>query len=37
MKVAVSVPDEVFAARVRKIPRRRFELILSGIDIVLGR
>ena len=71
MKVAVSIPDDVFTEaeslalrsdetglpkdsvanvslvtaldkqaltdRLRKIPRRRFELILSGIDTILGR
>jgi hypothetical protein len=51
MKIAVSIPDEVFAEaeslaqrlkwsdaeRVVKIPRRQFDLVIAGIDVVLGR
>jgi len=33
----VTLDKQVLTERVRKIPRRRFELILSGIDTVLGR
>jgi mRNA interferase MazF len=37
VSLIVALDKDVLAERVRKIPRRRFELILAGIDTVLGR
>jgi mRNA interferase MazF len=37
VSLIVALDKEVLAERVRKIPRRRLELILAGIDVVLGR
>ena len=33
----VSVDKNLFTARVGKVPRSKLELVLSGIDTVLGR
>jgi mRNA interferase MazF len=35
--LVTALDKEVLIDRLRKIPRRRFELILSGIDTILGR
>ena len=35
--VIVALDKQVLTDRVRKIPRRRLDLILAGIDTVLGR
>jgi mRNA interferase MazF len=37
VSLIVALDKDMLAERVRKIPRRRFELILAGIDTVLGR
>ena len=33
----VTVDKELFTERVGRLPRRKLELLLSGIDVVLGR
>jgi mRNA-degrading endonuclease toxin of MazEF toxin-antitoxin module len=37
VSLIVALDKDVLAERVRKIPRRRLELILAGIDTMLGR
>ena len=37
VSLVTTLDKEVLTDRLRKIPRRRFELILSGIDTILGR
>jgi mRNA interferase MazF len=37
VSLVTALDKQVLTDRVRKIPRRRFELILSGIDSILGR
>jgi mRNA interferase MazF len=37
VSLIVALDKELLSDRVGKIPRRRFELVLSGIDTVLGR
>lgn len=37
VSLIVALDKDVLVERVRKIPRRRFELVLAGIDTVLGR
>lgn len=37
VSLVVALDKQVLTDRVRKIPRRRLELILSGIDTLLGR
>jgi mRNA interferase MazF len=37
VSLIVALDKQVLTDRVRKIPRRRLELILSGIDTLLGR
>jgi len=37
VSLIVTLDKQQLTERVRKIPRRRFELILAGIDTVLGR
>lgn len=37
VSLIAALDKQVLTDRVRKIPRRRFDLILAGIDIVLGR
>lgn len=37
VSLIVALDKQVLTDRVQKIPRRRFELILSGIDTILGR
>lgn len=37
VSLIVALDKQQLADRMRKIPRRRFELILDGIDVVLGR
>ena len=37
VSLIVALDKQQLTERVRKIPRRRFELILAGIDTVLGR
>jgi mRNA interferase MazF len=37
VSLIVALDKQQLTERVRKIPRRRFELILSGIDAILGR
>lgn len=37
VSLIVALDKQVLADRVRKIPRRRLDLILAGIDTVLGR
>jgi mRNA interferase MazF len=37
VSLIVALDKQQFTERVRKIPRRRFELILAGIDTILGR
>jgi mRNA interferase MazF len=37
VSLIVALDKHVLTERLRKIPRRRFELILAGIDTVLGR
>jgi mRNA interferase MazF len=37
VSLVTALDRDMLTDRVRKIPRRRFELILSGIDTVLGR
>jgi mRNA interferase MazF len=37
VSLIVALDKQVLTDRVRKIPRRRLDLILAGIDIVLGR
>jgi mRNA interferase MazF len=37
VSLVTALDRQVLTDRVRKIPRRRFELILSGIDSILGR
>lgn len=37
VSLIVALDKQLLTDRVRKIPRRRLELVLSGIDTVLGR
>ena len=37
VSLIVALDRQVLTERIRKIPRRRFGLILSGIDTILGR
>ena len=37
VSLIVALDKQQLTERVRKIPRRRFELILAGIDVILGR
>ena len=37
VSLIVAIDKDLLSDRVRKIPRRRFDLVLSGIDTVLGR
>lgn len=37
VSLIVALDKQLLTERARKIPRRRFELVLSGIDTVLGR
>jgi mRNA interferase MazF len=37
VSLVVALDKEQLTERVRKVPRRRLQLILAGIDIVLGR
>ena len=37
ISLIVALDRQVLTDRVRKIPHRRFDLILAGIDILLGR
>lgn len=37
VSLIIALDKQVLTDRVRKIPRRRLELILSGIDTLLGR
>lgn len=37
VSLIVALDKQVLTERVRKIPRRRLELIFSGIDTLLGR
>jgi len=37
VSLVTALDKQVLTDRLRKIPRRRFELILSGIDTILGR
>jgi mRNA interferase MazF len=37
VSLVVALDKDAFTERVRKIPRRRLELIFAGIDTVLGR
>lgn len=36
MKIAVSIPDELFSKACGTRPKTKLRLILDGIDIVLG-
>lgn len=37
VSLIVAIDKDLLSDRVRKIPRRRFDLVLSGIDTLLGR
>ncbi len=37
VSLIVALDKQQLTERVRKIPRRRFELVLAGIDTILGR
>lgn len=37
VSLIVALDKQQLTDRVRKLPRRRFDLILAGIDVVLGR
>ena len=37
VSLIVALDKDVLTDRIRKIPRRRLELILAGIDTILGR
>lgn len=37
VSLIVALDKQLLTDRVRKIPRRRFDLVLTGIDTVLGR
>jgi mRNA interferase MazF len=37
VSLIVALDKQQLTDRVRKIPRRRFDLILAGIDVILGR
>lgn len=37
VSLIVALDKELLTDRVRKIPRRRFDLVLAGIDTMLGR
>jgi hypothetical protein len=37
VSLVTALDKQVLTDRLRKIPRRPFELILSGIDTILGR
>lgn len=37
VSLIVALDKHVLTDRVRKIPRRRLELLLAGIDVILGR
>jgi mRNA-degrading endonuclease toxin of MazEF toxin-antitoxin module len=37
VSLIVALDKNALADRIRKIPRRRLELILAGIDTILGR
>jgi mRNA interferase MazF len=37
VSLIVALDKQVLTDRVQKIPRRKFELILAGVDVILGR
>jgi mRNA interferase MazF len=37
VSLIIAVDKQQLTDRVRKLPRRRFDLILAGIDVILGR
>jgi mRNA interferase MazF len=37
VSLIIAIDKDLLTDRVRKIPRRRFDLVLAGIDTVLGR
>lgn len=37
VSLIVALDKDLLTDRVRKVPRRRFDLVLSGIDTILGR
>ncbi|MDE2051779.1 MAG: type II toxin-antitoxin system PemK/MazF family toxin [Gammaproteobacteria bacterium] len=37
VSLIIALDKQLLTDRVRKVPRRRFDLVLSGIDTVLGR
>lgn len=37
VSLIVALDKQLLTDRIRKLPRRRFDLVLSGIDTVLGR
>jgi mRNA interferase MazF len=37
VSLIIAIDKQQLTDRVRKLPRRRFELILAGIDVILGR
>jgi mRNA interferase MazF len=37
VSLIVALDKQVLTDRLQKIPRRRFELILAGVDVILGR
>jgi mRNA-degrading endonuclease toxin of MazEF toxin-antitoxin module len=37
VSLTVALDKQVLTDRVRKIPRRRLELVFAGIDTILGR
>lgn len=37
VSLIIAIDKDLLTDRVRKIPRRRFDLVLSGIDTILGR
>jgi mRNA interferase MazF len=37
VSLIIALDKQQLTDRVRKLPRRRFELILAGIDVILGR
>lgn len=37
VSLIVAIDKDLLTDRVRKIPRRRFDLVLAGIDTILGR
>lgn len=37
VSLIVAIDKDLLSDRVRKIPRRRFDVVLSGVDTILGR